>query len=93
MDAMVKGHQEVLTKVKARAGNRLTSSTPPAGDPADARAPASTQANAGRAPNTPEPVGTSGSGGDHALTAWATKTLPAVERHLERAQEIQQKLK
>jgi putative membrane protein len=91
MDAMVKGHQEVVAKVKARAGNRLTSSTPSAGDPPDAR---SAQTGASRAPSTPEPVGTSGSGaGDQALSTWASKALPVVEGHLERAQGIQEDLK
>ena len=30
--------------------------------------------------------------GDHALTQWAAKTAPTVQRHLERAKEIQQKV-
>jgi putative membrane protein len=37
-------------------------------------------------------VGTSGKG-EQALTQWATKTLPAVEKHLERAKELQGKVK
>jgi putative membrane protein len=94
MDAMVKGHQEVVAKLKARAGSRLTSGAPAAGDPSTAQAPSSTQANAGRAPSTPEPVGTAGAGaGDQELSAWAAKTLPVTEQHLARAQEIQRKLK
>jgi putative membrane protein len=39
-----------------------------------------------------EPVGTTG-GGEQALTQWAIKTLPAVQQHLERAREIEQKVK
>jgi hypothetical protein len=39
-------------------------------------------------------VGTSGSGaGDQALSTWASKALPVVEGHLERAQGIQEDLK
>jgi len=42
----------------------------------------------------PGPVGTAGRvQGEPALTAWAVKVLPIVERHLERAREIDRKLK
>jgi putative membrane protein len=40
------------------------------------------------------PIGTAGRArGEQALTEWAMKTMPVVERHLERARQIQQKLK
>ena len=40
------------------------------------------------------PIGTSGRArGEQALMEWAVKTMPTVERHLERARQIQQKLK
>ena len=40
------------------------------------------------------PIGTSGRArGEQALMEWAMKTMPIVERHLERARQIQQKLK
>jgi putative membrane protein len=40
------------------------------------------------------PIGTSGRArGEQALMEWAMKTMPTVERHLERARQIQQKLK
>jgi putative membrane protein len=40
------------------------------------------------------PIGTSGRArGEQALMEWAMKTMPIVERHLERAKQIQQKLK
>jgi hypothetical protein len=39
-------------------------------------------------------VGTSGDrAGDGKLNQWAAKTLPTVEQHLERARELQKKLK
>ena len=72
MNAMVQGHEEVLGKLRARAGTRTASNTPPKGA---------------------EPVGTAGSGADEqALTQWAAKTRPAVEKHLERAKALQQKV-
>jgi putative membrane protein len=76
MAAMVKGHEDVVSKLQARAGNRLTSSEP-AGKPT---------AEGGAA------VGTTGDA-DAALAKWAAKTLPTTQRHLERAREIQGKLK
>ena len=40
------------------------------------------------------PIGTSGRArGEQALMEWAMKTMPVVERHLERARQIQQELK
>jgi hypothetical protein len=40
------------------------------------------------------PIGTAGRArGEQALMEWAMKTMPIVERHLERARQIQQKLK
>jgi putative membrane protein len=40
------------------------------------------------------PIGTSGRArGEQALMEWAMKTMPVVERHFERARQIQQKLK
>jgi putative membrane protein len=37
-------------------------------------------------------VGTTGDKGEQALTQWAAKTLPVIEKHLQRAEQIQQKL-
>ena len=72
MSAMVQGHEEVLGKLRTRAGSRMTSNNPPKGS---------------------EAVGTAGSGADEqALTQWAAKTQPAVEKHLERAKALQQKV-
>jgi putative membrane protein len=70
MNAMVQGHEEVLGKVRSRAGSSVTPTT---GSGA---------------------VGTTGSvpGGEQALTQWATKALPTVQRHLARARELQQKV-
>lgn len=58
MTAMVQGHQEVLGKLKARAGA-----------PGAANAP-----------------------GEPALAQWATKAVPTVQQHLERARDLRQKL-
>jgi putative membrane protein len=75
--AMVQGHEEVVAKLRARAGNRLTSSEAATSDrPAGAGA-----------------VGTTGTGAnEQALTQWAAKALPTVQQHLERAQDLQKKL-
>jgi putative membrane protein len=71
MTAMVTGHEEVLAKLKAKAG------------------PAPTSTSTAR---PAESVATTGSQ-DAALTQWASKALPTVEQHLERAKALQQKVK
>ena len=38
-------------------------------------------------------VGTSGSGGDDAVTAWAAKALPTVQHHLDEARKLAPKVK
>ncbi len=78
MNAMVAGHEEVSAGLRTRAGNRLTSNEPVAGD---------------RPTNGSASVGTSGAArGDEALTQWAAKTLPTVEKHLARARDLQGKV-
>jgi putative membrane protein len=101
MAAMVKGHRDVVDALRVRAGipDQTTTSalpdTPPTGDGAGVRAAnsggerASTSSSNGVAA-----VGTSGtSDGAPALTQWAATTLPIVQQHLARAEEIQKALK
>jgi predicted outer membrane protein len=96
MNAMVSGHQEVANELRARAGNRLTSTMPAQGEPSSTPMPGTSRDQAsGRVPDPNQAaVGTTGaSQGDQAVTQWATKALPTVQRHLARAQELQQKVK
>jgi putative membrane protein len=96
MNAMVSGHQEVAGELRARTGNRMTSTLPGQGAPSAPPTPgAPGNQTSGRVPDTGQsPVGTSGeSQGNQALTQWATNALPTVQRHLARAQELQQKIK
>lgn len=101
MAAMVKGHREVADALRVRAGipDQTTTSvlpnTPPTGDGAGVRAAnsggqqASTNSSSGVAA-----VGTSGtSDGSPALAQWAATTLPIVQEHLARAEQIQKNLK
>jgi predicted outer membrane protein len=85
MNAMVDGHEEVAKKLRAKAGDRLTSNTPASRETPAAGAPRGGDAKAGE-------VGTSGKG-EQALSEWAAKTLRTVEKHLERAKELQAKVK
>lgn len=92
MAAMVSGHEEVVAKLRTRAGNRLTSNAPAGGGDR----PATGSAGQGSATADRSPaVGTSGNNaqGDPALTQWAAKTLPAVQRHLDEARSLQQQVK
>ena len=78
MTAMVAGHEEVAADLRMRSGNRLTSNEPQTAD---------------RPVSGTAPVGTSGAAlGEEALTQWATKTLPTVQQHLDRARELQAKV-
>ena len=80
INAMVKGHEEVVSTLQARAGKRLTSNDPAAGGKP--------------ATGGSESVGTTGAGSANAvLTNWAAKTLPTTQKHLERARAIQATLK
>ena len=96
IDAMVQGHQEVAAKLGSRAGNRSTSAegTRPG---VSGTAPGSAGAQAGdKRPNTAGsqagPQSTVSAQGEQALNQWATKTLPTVQQHLERARDLQQKM-
>ena len=97
VNAMVEGHQEVASKLRTQAGNRITS-TPPAGAGAPPTGePGVNPGSQGTSkPPTrgPETMGTTGGNtGEAQLTQWAAKTLPAVQKHLERARQLQQKTK
>jgi putative membrane protein len=83
MTAMVDGHKDARDLLESRADDRQARATTGAGP--DAR----THGGANPA-GTPGAQGTSGTTAqaDAALNQWASKTLPAVERHLERAEQI-----
>jgi predicted outer membrane protein len=93
MEAMVDGHKNVVKETKRVAGSNGTAGT--SGHPGEA--PGSTAATPGSAGTT----GTSGatangskptSAGDQAVTQFASKALPIVQQHLERAQTIEQSI-
>ena len=82
MTAMVQGHEEVLSKLRARTGH--SGATPAAGHPAGTTdKPGATR--------TDGPAAQGGHG--DALTQWALKAEPRVQQHLTRAREIQAKVK
>jgi putative membrane protein len=105
--AMVEGHQEVVAKLRARTGNRMTSAQPGAPEqPVTGAAGAAQSQNArsgapesgsGAASGAASAVGTSGAAGgadgNDAVTQWAAKTLPTVQQHLDKARDLQQKTK
>jgi putative membrane protein len=109
MTAMVQGHQDVAAQLQARAGmaggSHSTASTGSTSTQSGGSASGNDRtggaagSNAGAA--TSSPAGstnasghTAGSAaGDQGLTQWATKTLPTVQQHLERARTIQQHVK
>jgi len=83
MNAMVQGHTEVLAKLKAHTGatSRTTSMPSSSSTPAGASAQQSVSG------------GGSASGSDQELTSWARTVEPTVQTHLDRAKEVQQKVK
>ena len=96
MAEMVLGHEEVVNKLRMRAGNGLTSSDPASGRPATGTPAGGTgtqPTGGGSKPSGSAAAGTSGGKPfDPALIDWATKTLPTVQQHLERARTIQKQL-
>ena len=96
MNAMVEGHEGVASQLRAHAGNRMTSKSP-AGAGAPTSEPGVNPGSQGTSkPSTsaPETMGTTGGNpGETQLTQWASKTLPTVQKHLERARQLQQKAK
>jgi putative membrane protein len=99
INAMVTGHEKVVSELKTRAGNRMTSTEPTADRPVPDPTTGSSDPRVGttRPAPAPEPgvAGTSGSmsgPGEEKLTDWAAKTLPTAQQHLEKARELQQKI-
>ena len=96
MAMMVKSHRDVADQLRVHAGplNPQTTQAEP-GAPAAAEgltspAPERSATAAGITGGDASPVGTSGlEQGAPALRQWAAKTLPAVEQHLKRAQDLQ----
>jgi putative membrane protein len=79
MNAMVQGHQEVLGKLRARADIKVPAPGAAAGQHAAGEHPAGAGSPA---------VGH----GEQALTQWAAKALPTVQKHLDRAREVQKEV-
>lgn len=80
MNAMVMGHEDVLAKLRARADAGASGAQ--SSGSGDHSAPAA-QAGKGAAKGQ----------SDQALNQWAAKMIPAVQMHLDKAKEVQQKLK
>jgi hypothetical protein len=90
VNAMVTGHQEVATELQAWTAHHMTSRMP-AGHP-----PTTTTSTASSAQgiSVDAAVGTAGSTpGEQALAQWVARTLPTVEKHLDQARTLQQKVK
>jgi len=86
MNAMVQGHTEVLAKLKAQTGaSTRTTSMPATGAPAGSSAQQSVPSGAASAADS--------NGSDQELTSWARTVQPTVQSHLDRAKELQQKVK
>jgi len=86
MTAMVQGHTEVLAKLKARGGASMrTTSTTASGAPAGSSAQQSVAPGGSTASES--------TGSDEELTSWVRSVEPTVQMHLDRAKELQQKVK
>ena len=93
MSAMVTGHQEVVEKLERQ--SRATGNAPATGG--ENTTGTAMQEGAARGDATPRgdtstPRGDASTQGDAAITQWAAKTLPAAQRHLERARQIQKQI-
>src|SRR5262245_55921492 len=85
ISAMVQGHQEVAGQLEARAGTAAASSTPGEGRSTTSESTPRTPTQSGG-----QIQGSNRTDGDQrALTEWAKRTLPAVQKHLARARELQ----
>ena len=95
ISAMVQGHQEVAGQLEARTGASTSSSTPGEGRATTSEPSSRPPETPGSMPRTPTQASgqiqgsTRMDGDQHALTEWAKRTLPAVQKHLERARELQ----
>jgi putative membrane protein len=96
INAMVQGHMEVLGKLRARVDSGLSGArSGAAGDHApEGRAhDKGGEQDSAAAQNQPGKGATTGRGhGDDALTQWTAKVMPTVQKHLDRAKELQQKV-
>src|SRR5262245_15976469 len=85
ISAMVQGHQEVAGQLEARAGTSAASATPGEGRSTTSESTPRTPTQSGG-----QIQGSNRTDGDQrALTEWAKRTLPAVQKHLARARELQ----
>jgi putative membrane protein len=88
--AMIDGHEKDVRELKKKAGKQMASNTPSDRPVPDATTGSSDPERTGKATET---AGTSGThddrNADQAVAAWAAKTLPTVEQHLQRARELQ----
>ncbi len=106
INAMVMGHEEVLGKLRARADAGVSGAHTGGGadHPAEGRAHDEGQPNVSRNSNKPvaqdpgvaksegKGATTGRAHGDEAVTQWAAKVMPTVQKHLDRAREIQKKV-
>lgn len=95
MKAMVEGHTEAKNMLETRANQGQTARTgqPNQGQAARNEAGAQGQARRDdRGATGTSGVATGGSQLENAINQWATKTLPTIEQHLQRAQQINSKL-
>jgi putative membrane protein len=76
MDAMVNGHQEVLAALEQHGGERMR------------------MTGGGGQTQSEQPTATSGTAarGQQVVSEWAAKTLPVVQAHLTRAQQVHERL-
>jgi putative membrane protein len=85
ISAMVQGHQEVAGQLEARSGSNASSSAPGEGRSTTSESTPRTPTQSGG-----QIQGSNRTDGDqHALTEWAKRTLPTVQKHLARARELQ----
>jgi putative membrane protein len=104
INAMVQGHQEVLGKVRARvemkvpapgaaAGGHGAGEHPAGEHPAGAGARGRDIAETKPPAQLPAADTAGGGPGEQQLTQWAAKVMPTVQMHLDRARELQAKVK
>jgi putative membrane protein len=91
MNAMVQGHQEVLGKLRARAEAKVPAPGAAASEhPASAGSAGRDVAQTKPPAQNPSAGDTSNHGNDEVqLTKWASKVMPTVQMHLNRARELQ----
>lgn len=104
INAMVQGHQEVLGKVRARVETTVPAPNAargehPVGEHPAGEHPAGAGVRDREIAQTKPPAQHPGAGdatdrghGEAQLTQWAAKVMPTVQKHLDRARELQQKV-